>query len=325
MDRGHELTDGLLEDLQARIAGEYASAVGDMESKVAAFFRQFEADDSRWKAAVSAGDRTQADYQNWRFRTTMIGERWTQLRDNLAQDLQHAREIAMGMINGQMPDVFALNANFSTWQIEHDAGIRMGLTMYNHDTAAYLLGDQRQLMPPPSARKAAEIAANPGMQWDQQKIQSSVLQGVLQGETPEQIAQRLRSVGQMDYNASIRYARTMTTSAQNAGRYDAFHRASDLGVELTIEWQAVMDGATRHAHRLMHGQRTSLDEPFETPDGYTIYYPADCSGMSDAPQEEIWNCRCTLLAWVSGYEEDKVTDAPGLGDLDFEEWLEGGD
>lgn len=319
-DRGHELTDELLHGLEERIAGEYAQALADMEDKLKRYLDQFTEDDARRRALVAEGKIQTADYQNWRMRATMMGERWTQMRDVLASDLEHAREIALKLAGEAMPDVYALNGNFSLYQIEHDAQINTGLTLYNHDTAEYLLGDVRQLMPGPSERKAREIAENESMQWDRNKIQSAVLQGILQGESPEKVAKRLMGVGNMSYNAAVRYARTMTTSAQNAGRYNAFHRAADEGVDLVIEWQAVLDGATRHAHRLMHGQRTELDEPFETPDGYTIYYPADCSGVSDAPQEEIWNCRCTLLAWVRGFEGETVTHSPGMGDLTFEEW-----
>ena len=203
-----------------------------------------------------------------------------------------------------------------------EALIDAGFTLYNHDTAEYLLKDTRQLMPGPSTRKAREIAAKESMQWNKGKIQSAVTQGILQGEGPYKVAERLRGVAEMDYNASVRYARTMTTSAQNAGRYESYRRAKKLGVDLTIEWQATLDGRTRHAHRLMHGQRTTVDEPFETPDGYTIFYPADCSGESDAPQNEIWNCRCTLLAWVTGFEEETVRESPKMGDMSFEEWLE---
>ena len=129
----------------------------------------------------------------------------------------------------------------------------------------------------------------------------------------------------MNYNAAVRYARTMTTSAQNAGRYEAFRRAKDLGVDLTIEWSATLDHRTRHEHRQMHGQRRDVDEPFIITEGgrtYEIRYPADCSGTSNAPQKEIWNCRCTLLSWVKGFEGDTVTESPKMGDMSFEEWRE---
>lgn len=324
MDHGHELTEEILRELEERIAREYRQAYEEVSSKLQKYLEETEAGRQAQEKAYKNGDITQAEYQNWCFRHNMVGKRWTEMRDTLAADLHKANEIALDLAYGRMPDVFALNGNYATYQIESDGKIDLGLTLYNHDTAAYLLTGQRQLMPGPSTAKQKEIAANKDMQWNAEKIQSAVLQGILQGESPAAVAKRLQSVAEMDYRAALRYAKTMTTSAQNAGRYNAYHRAADLGVNLIIEWEAVMDAHTRDAHRMMHGQRTTLDEPFETPDGYEIYYPADCSGASDAPQDEIWNCRCTLLAWVEGFEGETVTHSPGMGDMSYDEWLEGG-
>lgn len=320
MDEAHVLTDKELQKLEKRIAREYKTAVKDMQAKLEAYLQKTEAQRQVQEQLLKAGKITKKEYADWCFRHNMVGKRWEEMRDVLAADIHHTNEIALGIAQKKMPDIYALNGNYATYQIEHDGKIDTGFTLYNHDTAEYLLGDQRQLMPKPSARKAAEIAKNPDMQWNKSKIQSAVLQGVLQGENPYKVAERLRSVGQMNYNASVRYARTMTTSAQNAGRYEAFRRASRLGVDLTIEWQATLDSRTRHDHRMMHGQRTDVDKPFHTPDGYTIYYPADCTGESDAPQREIWNCRCTLLSWVKGFEGDTVKSSPKMENMTFEEW-----
>lgn len=319
-DRGHELTDEILNDLENRIAEEYAVATRDMQRKFRDYMEKFEAENAKQKALLEAGKITEKEYSDWRFRHIMMGKRWSEMKDVLAADMEKATEIALKISGEKMADVYALNANFATYQIEHDAKIDTGFTLYNHDTAEYLLADERQLMPGPSTRKAKEIAANKSMQWNRQKIQSAVLQGVLQGESPYSVAERLRRVGEMNYNASVRYARTMTTSAQNAGRYESYRRATRLGVDLTIEWQATLDSRTRHDHRLMHGQRTEVDKPFHTPDGFTIYYPADSTGESNAPQREIWNCRCTLLAWVKGYEGETIRSSPKMGDMTFAQW-----
>ena len=324
-DRGHELTDEILNSLENRIADEYAIATRDMKRKFREYMEKFKSEDEKQKALLDAGKITKKEYSDWRYRHMMVGKRWEAMKDVLAQDLEHASDIALKIAGEKMADVYALNANFATYQIEHDAKIDTGFTLYNHDTAEYLLSDERQLMPGPSTRKAKEIAANKAMQWNKQKIQSAVLQGILQGEGPHKVAERLRQVGQMDYNASVRYARTMTTSAQNAGRYNSFRRARDLGVDLTVEWVATLDGRTRHAHRLMHGRRQEVDEPFVVVEdsGYTfeILYPAQSgSGTSDIPQRMIWNCRCTLKAMVKGYERETIRSSPKMGDMSFEEW-----
>lgn len=322
LDPAHVLTDDMLKDLERRVADQYAIAAREMQQKYEKYMEQYKAGLSAQKEQLAAGKITQQDYDNWVYRHTMMNKRWEDMKDVLARDLQHTREIALKIAGEKIPDIYALNHNYGVYEIEHGGKIDTGLTLYNHDTAEYLLGDQRQLMPGPSDRKAAEIAANKAMQWDKEKIQSCVLQGIMQGESVHEVAKRLQDVAKMEYNAAVRYARTMITSAQNAGRYEAFRRADRLGVKLTIEWNAVLDGRTRHAHRMMHGEQTKVDEPFETPDGYTIYYPADCTGTSDAPQSFIWNCRCSLISWVEGYEGDTVKESPGMGDMSFDEWQE---
>lgn len=319
-DLGHELTDEMLAELEKKIAREYAQAAKDMRRKLREYMEQFEEGKAKQKALLDAGKITKKEYKDWCFRHTMMGQQWRDMKNVLAEDLQHSREMALAISRGQMADVYAMNANYATYQIEHDFGLDTSFTLYNHDTAEYLLQEQRQLMPAPSGKKAAQIAADKALQWDMQHIQSAVLQGVLQGESPYDIAKRLRSVAQMDYNASVRYARTMTTSAQNAGRYQAYRRAKGLGVDLTIEWSATLDGRTRHDHRMMHGQRRNVDQPFKLPSGQEILYPADSSGDSYALQGEIWNCRCTLLAWVKGFEGNTVKSSPKMGGMSFEEW-----
>lgn len=321
-DIAHRATDEMLDELEKRIAEEYAKASRDMQKKYIAWAEQFAEQEKKQMALLDAGKITQKEYNDWRFRHEAVGKRWEAMKDVLATDLENARNIALKISGEQMPDVYALNANFASYQIEHDAGIDAGFTLYNHDTAEYLLKDTRQLMPGPTGKKAAEIAENKALQWDKGKIQSAVLQGILQGESPYKVAERLRGVAEMDYNASVRYARTMTTSAQNAGRYESFRRAKQLGVDLTVEWQATLDNRTRHSHRALHGQRQDVDEPFEI-DGVEILYPAYSGpGSSDIPQSYLWNCRCTILAYPKDYDHETIKSSPKMGDMSFEEWLE---
>ena len=315
------MTDVILENLENRVAEEYAIASREMQKKLREYLERMEAGIAEQKALLDAGKITQKEYNDWVFRHTMMGKRWEAMRDTLAADLEKANEIALKISGAKMADVYCLNADFATYQIEHDASIDTAYTLYNHDAAERILKSPQKMMPGPSSRKAAQIAADKTMQWNQRRIQSAVLQGILQGESPYKIAERLRGVATMNYNASVRYARTMTTNAQNAGRYDSYRRAKDKGVELTIEWQATLDGRTRHEHRMMHGQRRKVDQPFVV-EGVEILYPAQSSGpgSSDIPQSLIWNCRCTLLAWVKGFEGEAVKRSPKMGDMSFEEW-----
>jgi len=324
-DRGHELTDEYLKRLEQRMADEYSRAYEEMARKVLKYWEQFSEGEEKQRKLLEAGKITQAEYNAWRFRHIMVGQRWEAMLDVLTVDAHNTNVLARQMVAKAMPDVFMLNANYTTYQLEHDGRIDTGFTLYDHDAAMFLMED-RDLMPPPSEQLASRIAANKDLQWNKRHIQSAVLQGILQGENPYDIAKRLigvagmAGVGAMNYRAAVRYARTMVTSAQNAGRYEAFNRAERLGVELTIEWVATLDGRTRHEHRLMHGMRTKVNEPFVV-NGIRILYPAQQGpGSSDIPQRLIWNCRCTLNGWVKGFEGDTVKSSPKMGGMSFEEW-----
>lgn len=320
-DRGHELTDDILEDLEKRLKEEYETAAREMAEKYRAYMEKYKREEAVQRALRDAGKITEKDYRDWVYRHTMMGKRWADMRDVLAADMHRTNEIARAMAEGRMPDVLALNANYGTYMIEHGGRIDTGFTLYDPDTVRYIV-EEHQLMPGPSSKKAKEIAANKDMQWNARKIQSAVLQGILQGESAYEIAERLTGVAQMNYNSAVRYARTMTTNAENAGRYASFYRAKDLGVKLTIEWSATLDGRTRHEHRMMHGQRRNVGEPFVV-DGIKIMWPAQSSGegAGDIPQQMLWNCRCTLLSWVNGFEGDTVKSSPKMGKMTFEEWL----
>lgn len=320
-DPAHKATDKQLQTLEKKIDKEYKTAVAEMEKKLQAYRDQYNAAYLKELERLKKGEITQKEYEDWARRHMAQDQHLQDMTNVLSKDMHNANTMAHRIARDGMPDVYALNGNYATYMIEQSGKIDTGFTLYNHDAAESLLREKRQLMPGPSAKKAQEIAQNKDMQWNKSKIQSACLQSVLQGESPYDLAERLRGIATMNENASIRYARTMTTSVQNSGRYDAFKRAKSLGVDLISEWNAILDNATRHDHRQLHGQRREVGDPFEV-DGIKIYYPAqsDGPGASDIPQSMIWNCRCTILAWVKGFEGDTVHHNESMGAKSFSTW-----
>ena len=322
-DIGHEMTDDILSEMEKKVAREYNQARKEVQRKLERYFARVQAEAEFKRLQYEAGEISKKDFEDWMLRKTAMGKRWEDMRDDLAEDYHNANQIAKSIVKGYQPDVYALNHNYATYQVEHDGGIDSFYSLYDKQTVERLIREDQILMPEPGKRMRAKIAANKDMQWNKQLLQSALTQSILQGETIPQMAKRISSVVAVkNYNSAVRYARTMTTGSENAGRYDAYKRADKMGIDLTIEWSATLDGRTRHDHRMMHGQRRNVGEPFETPDGFTIYYPADSTGESTAPQSEIWNCRCTLLAWVKGFERDTVKESPKIKGMSFEEWQE---
>ena len=324
-DHGHELTDEMLADLEKRLRKEYEQSAKEVQEKLDKYMKKFTTKDAIWKKSVEAGIRTQEEYDKWRLQAIAAGERWEKMKARIVADQLHTNQIAREIMNKEMPGIFELNANFALYQVEHDSQIDTSLTLYNREAVDRILRDDPEMLLPPGQKVSEQIRQGKAERWERNKVQSVMTQGILQGESIPKLASRLASaVADSDYKAAVRNARTMATNAQNAGRYDAYNRLESNGVELTLEWAATLDNRTRHEHRMMHGQRRNVGEPFEV-SGVKIMYPAQTGsfmGISNLPQELLWNCRCTLLAFVKGYEHDTITHSDKMGKMTFEEWLE---
>lgn len=319
-DRAHQITDQIIESIEKRLNKEYAQAAKEVENKLNDYLRRYRKKDETWRKWVSEGKKTKQEYETWRKGQLAVGKRWRDLKNQLAKEMRSTDQLAKSIIKGEMPKIYALNHAYGTWQLEKSGNINTSYTLYNREALERIMRENPDMLPAPGPRMSKKIAEGKAEKWAKEKLQSDMMQGILQGDSIPELAQRI--AGNTDRRGkadAVRYARTMATGAQNAGRYDAYRRAKGLGIDLVIEWAATLDNRTRHAHREMHGMRTTVDEPFYTPEGFTIYYPGQ--GGEDIPQRMIWNCRCTLLAWVAGYEHETMRESDDVED--FDEWLEG--
>ena len=324
MDIGHVETEELLADLEKKIKKTYKRAYVETQAKLDKYLSDFVRKEKEKKKLVIKGEMTVKEYNEWRLGQVMISQRWREMVNTLAQDYVNADKISRALTGEYTPEVYALNHNYATFQVEKESLVDTSYTLYDKATVERLIKDEPDLLPDldPLSKTAELIRENKLQRWNAQKITAEVTQGILQGESVQKIARRLRTVTDMDYKASIRNARTAFTGAQNAGRVDAYKRAEDMGIDLLQEWVAVPDNRTRHAHRVLDGQKAKVGESF-TVDGYNIDYPGD----KKAPGYLVYNCRCTLKPVLKGFEHDFRKDLvydDGLKRISYDEWVEGG-
>ena len=308
MDQGRQETDALLQRMEREIRRQYARAAKELTAKLEKHLKRFEKADKEMLSRLDAGEITDAEYFRWRTAQVMTGKRWEQMRDQLAEDLVHADQLAASVVNGYMPEVYALNHNYGTYEIEHDSQMSTSYTLYNREAVERLLRDDPDMLPHPKVNVPKD------MRWNRKQVQSSVLQGILQGEPMDKIARRMQDVCGMDARAAIRNARTATTGAENAGRLDSMNRAISLGVELKKMWLATRDGRTRDSHVLLDGELREVNEEFSN----GCMHPGDPHG---APAE-VYNCRCAMRSKVAGadpYSPD-LSRNERLGGMSYDEW-----
>lgn len=316
-DYAHKETDKIIEELEKKLQKEYQQASKEVEAKMNDYLKRFQTKDKKWREWVANGQKSKAEYIKWRQGQMIVGTRWGNLKEELARDLNNSNQIARKIINNDIKDVYALNMNFSTYQVEKELGINTNFCLYSHDTVERIMKDDPELLPPPGKKVSERIRQGKDVRWNRKTIQSVATQAVLQGESIPAIAHRLaQAVGDSNYKSAIRNARTMCTGAQNAGRVDAHDRLKEIGCQLDEYWLAVHDNRTRTSHRHLDNQKRGDDGFFSN----GCRYPAD----PDCPDgAEIYNCRCTLIAIPRGFEANyNINTEPEIMGMTYDEWKE---
>lgn len=287
MDVGHELTSEQLKRMEKRLAKEYAKAEKEMRVKLKKHMDKFKAKDAEKAALVKAGKLEESEYLNWRM-NQMLRSKWANdMIDDYVAGQAKANLRAASLINDSAKKAYCENFNYGTYQIERDLSLSTNFTLYNEKSVRNI-----------NARAKVNVTKDEA--WHDKKVSSAITQGILQGESVDRIAGRMLGIGDMDFRAALRTARTTMTAAQNEGRLDSFERASDMGIEMQKTWIATLDDRVRESHAELDGETVPIDEPFSN----GLMYPADPNG----DPAEVYNCRCTMIAQLKGFERD-VTDS----------------
>ena len=281
--------DTRMKKLAKRISAVYDQAQKELTEKVNSFFANFERLDAEKLALVDAKKLSKKDYKRWRKNQLLMGQKFKDLRDTMADRMLHANEIAVKYMNGELPSVYAHNFNEVGKDVERQIK-GFSFDLVNERAVRNLSTQDKTLLPYKTVDGKRDI------RWNTQRVNGQVLQGILQGEGSKKIAQRLMNVTEMNKDSAIRNARTALTSAQNKGRLDAIESMAEKGIDIKKEWVATTgDGRTREAHLELHGVQLPVNEPFENSIG-RIMYPGD----PNADPANTYNCRCSIRSIVVG-------------------------
>ena len=298
VDKAHLATDELLDKMERRLRAIYTRASREIGEAWKAYLKEAGteiADLQRQYQEAKAANDTELtrqlgkSLQKAKRERTLTDKRYRELTRQTAEQLAHVNETATAYINKNLPEVYALNYNATGEAFNGIGGYSFTLT--DADTIRNLVESDSSFLPMRELDFAKDVA------WNIEKMNAEVLQGILQGESMDKIADRLAQVIGMNLRSAISAARTMVTSAENKGRQDGFERAAAMGIILEREWIATSDGRTRDWHRELDGVTAAVDEPFENSIG-KIMYPGDPS----ADGANVWNCRCAIAAKVLGFK-----------------------
>lgn len=278
----HEETDKRLAEMERHLNGIYKRTAKEIEETANAYFKQFKAEDEAKRKLVEAGELDPAEYERWRRTKIFYGKRYTRLKDDIAEQLANVNQTAVAYCNDELPPIYSINYN------EVGNGIKSEVKDYSFElvdaqTVKELSTKDLTLLP----KRKLDIPAD--LVWNKRKIQAEMLQGLLQGDSIGKIANRLRTVTDMNLNSSLRNARTMVTGSENKGRIESMRKAINNGIKVRKRWIATNDKRTRNWHAELQGKVEDVEKPFENAVG-KIMYPGDPS----AAPANVYNCRCSL-------------------------------
>ena len=289
-DTAHAKTDLKLEEMEKRLSAIYSRAEKEIQQTADEYFSKFAKQDEAKRKLFEQGKITEEEYTKWRKGKVMYGKRFTEMKEQCAKQLLNVNKTAMAYINGELPEVYALNYNALESAVDGVGGY--SFTLVDADTVRNLAVTDTSLLPYKEIDPAKDIP------WNMKKINAETLQGIVQGESMDKISKRIMNVQEMNKTQAIRSARTIVTGAENKGRQDSYKRAEKDGIVMKREWIATNDGRTRHWHAELDGVEVDVDEPWVNDFG-EIMFPGDPS----ADPANTYSCRCSMSAHVIGFKK----------------------
>ena len=183
------------------------------------------------------------------------------------------------------------------------AEFKVSFDLYNEDAVRKLQEEDPDLLPDYAVNSAKDLAYN------KQQVNSAIESGILNGKSIDKIAEDLQDrMENANEQSAIKTARTAMTSAQNAGNLDSFYKAQEMGIAIEKQWVCTHDDRTRESHLELDGEHVPIDEEFSN----GLQYPGDPNG----DPSEVYNCRCTMVAYFPSTEESLSDE---IGELKSEE------
>lgn len=305
MDNAHIETEKMLENMEKHINSIYSRTYKEISEKWVEYLKKAEKKaDSLLKVVSTAKTpeekaKAERQYKAYLRSVTLQNKRYKEMVEQTANRLLSVNETALRYVNEQLPEVYVINHNGLAGLIEKDLvkeGVQgVSFTMVDENTIKKLATTNATLLP------YKYINGRKDVRWNTKKINAEVLQGILQGESIDDISRRLEIVQNMNRVSAVRNARTMVTSAENAGRMEALNEAVSRGVKLYKEWLSSDDKRTRHWHLPENFKNVIVppDKPFVNDMGEIM-----CPGDVTAHPSNVYNCRCSLGYVYKGFKNE---------------------
>lgn len=291
--------DEQLEELENRITAVYANANNQVLKDYTAWASNYEANYNIMLQKLNEGQISEAEFRSWVERRMFDNRLYEQTVKSMTDVLVNSDITAMAMVNNILPLVVSESYNFVQslgFAAADEAGLSVGtFQVYNARTVNALIKNNPDIM--------TYVNSEKDYHWNKDRVNTAIKQNILNGDSIKKTADRLKEVSNMDKNGAIRNARTAMTAAENLGRNEGYHDIKEKGVPCRLQWSSTHDGRTRDTHILLDGVFQDDDGYFRAA-GVEIRFPGD----PEAPDAEIYNCRCRASLRLAGVDHSQDGD-----------------
>ena len=129
-------------------------------------------------------------------------------------------------------------------------------------------------------------------------VRAEISRGIAQELSYQEMARNIKNTTNVDYNKSLRIAKTEGHRIQQEATYNVQVEAIKKGANVVKQWDSTLDSRTRESHQKLDGEIVEVDKKFSN----GLMFPGDSNGTAG----EVINCRCCLLQrakWALSDEE----------------------
>lgn len=269
-DDAYIKTKYILKEIIHEIKKIYKKAYDKIKVKIQEYMAEFKDEDDKMRKSAHSDD----EHQEWRAEKIMVGVKYQEVLRELAEILGQIDRNATEILKNLAVDVYYINVNFTIKTVSEHYKVR-DLELFDKNTVEKLINQKFKL-------------SSKNQERDRKKINSAVALGIINGESLDEIAERVAKVADMNRVSATRAVATAVTGVLNAGRVAGYRRCEQMGLSVKQRWVSAEDGHTRASHKAINGEIIGVGEVFSN----GLEYPADPRG---APAE-VYNCRCCTVA-----------------------------
>ena len=308
-DLGVKLSDDRMRQLMKRLDGVYGEAyqkAWENNQNAILKLNQIKQDIESGKYGNLSKEQQKAKIKTY----TMQQIRTEQIVDNISAEIAGVGDTARDIIRGELNGLYALNFDFSNYSIQKQSGLDLNFSIFDRNQIAVLLQETES----PFTKIAYERLGfkDPTEISDlNRRLQNHLIAATVNGESQQQIMQRIRKVTNQTAAQAKRVAQTERTRVQTQARVMSINEAEAMGIEMEKQWLARLI-RTRESHIDVHGEIKKAGESFSN----GLEYPGDPSG---AP-ESVINCHCYIKPMVKNVGAAMAAHRADIQAMEFEKY-----